>query len=141
LSLRFKEQPVKNNMCLLRKISLPFTIVVAVVTIGVYIFAPIISDILCGKDFVACVPLIRIMTLVILFGEINYLVGIVGLINMDGQAQFFRSVLITGIFSVVFMLVCAPYWGAIAASWAMSLSELLLFLLCVLSLYHINKRE
>lgn len=141
LSLRFKEQPVKNNMCLLRKISLPFTIVVAVVTIGVYIFAPIISDILCGKDFVACVPLIRIMTLVILFGEINYLVGIVGLINMDGQAQFFRSVLITGIFSIVFMLLCAPHWGATAAAWAMSLSEFILFVLCVLSLYHINKHE
>ena len=141
LSLRFKEQPVKNNMRLLRKISLPFTIVVAVVTIGVYIFAPIISDILCGKDFVACVPLIRIMTLVILFGEINYLVGLVGLINMDGQAQFFRSVLLTGIFSVIFMLLCAPYWGALAAAWAMSLSEILLFVLCLFSLYRINKRS
>ena len=141
LSLRFKEQPVKNNMRLLRKISLPFTIVVAVVTIGVYIFAPIISDILCGKDFVACVPLIRIMTLVILFGEINYLVGIVGLINMDGQVQFFRSVLLTGIFSVIFMLLCAPYWGALAAAWAMSLSEILLFVLCLFSLYRINKRS
>ena len=141
LSHRFKGQPVKNNMRLLRKISLPFTIVVAVVTIGVYIFAPTISDILCGKEFVACVPLIRIMTLVILFGEINYLVGIVGLINMDGQVMFFRSVLLTGIFSVIFMLLCAPCWGALAAAWAMSLSELLLFLLCVLSLYHINKRE
>ena len=106
-----------------------------------YIFAPVISDILCGKEFVACVPLIRIMTLVVLFGEINYLVGIVGLINMDGQAQFFRSVLITGMFSVAFMLLCAPYWGAVAAAWAMSLSEILLFVLCVLSLYRINKRK
>lgn len=141
LSHRFKGQPVKNNMRLLRKISLPFTIVVAVVTIGVYIFAPTISDILCGKEFVACVPLIRIMTLVILFGEINYLVGIVGLINMDGQVMFFRSVLLTGIFSVIFMLLCAPCWGALAAAWAMSLSELLLFLLCLFSLYRINKRS
>ena len=141
LSHRFKGQPVKNNMRLLRKISLPFTIVVAVVTIGVYIFAPTISDILCGKEFVACVPLIRIMILVILFGEINYLVGIVGLINMDGQVMFFRSVLLTGIFSVIFMLLCAPCWGALAAAWAMSLSEILLFVLCLFSLYRINKRS
>ncbi len=141
LSHRFKGQPVKNNMRLLRKIALPFTAVVVAVTVGVYIFAPIISDILCGKEFVACVPLIRIMTLVVLFGEINYLVGIVGLINMDGQAQFFRSVLITGVFSIAFMLLCAPHWGAVAAAWAMSLSEILLFVLCVLSLYRINKRK
>jgi O-antigen/teichoic acid export membrane protein len=113
--------------------------VVLVVTVGVYIFAPLISDILCGKEFAACVPLIRIMTLVILFGEINYLVGIVGLINMDGQQYFFRSVMVTGVFSVVFMLLMTPLYGAVAAAWAMSLSEVLLFLLCLFSIYRIKK--
>ena len=141
LSLRFKGQSVGNNMRLLRRVSLPFTAVVLVVTIGVYIFAPFISNILCGKEFVACVPLIRIMTLVILFGEINYLVGIVGLINMNGQVVFFRSVLLTGIFSVIFMLLSTPCWGAAAAAWAMSFSEILLFSLCLFSLYRINERK
>lgn len=141
LSLRFKGQSVGNNMRLLRRVSLPFTAVVLVVTIGVYIFAPFISNILCGKEFVACVPLIRIMTLVILFGEINYLVGIVGLINMNGQVMFFRSVLLTGIFSVIFMLLSTPCWGAAAAAWAMSFSEILLFCLCLFSLYRINERK
>ena len=140
LSYRFKGQPVKKNMHLLRRIALPFTAVVVLVTIGGYCFAPFISDILCGSEFVAAVPLIRIMTLVILFGEINYLIGIVGLVNMDGQSLFFRSVLITGIFSVIFMLFCASHWGAVAAAWAMSLSEMLLFTLCLWSLYQINKR-
>ena len=119
----------------------PFTSVVLVVTLGVYIFAPLISDILCGREFAACVPLIRIMTLVILFGEINYLVGIVGLINMDGQRYFFRSVMVTGMFSVVFMLLMTPLHGAAAAAWAMSLSEVLLFFLCVYSLYRISKHS
>ena len=138
LSLRFKGQPVNEQMRMLRKVSIPFTSVVLVVTLGVYIFAPLISDILCGREFAACVPLIRIMTLVILFGEINYLVGIVGLINMDGQRYFFRSVMVTGVFSVVFMLLMTPLHGAAAAAWAMSLSEVLLFFLCVYSLYRIR---
>lgn len=141
LSLRFKGKTVKDNVKLLRKISIPFTAVVVAVTVGVYLFAPMISNILCGKEFVACVPLIRIMTLVILFGEINYLLGIVGLINMDGQRYFFRSVLITGIFSVVFMLLMTPCHGVYTAAWAMSMSEILLFMLCLLSLYRINKRK
>lgn len=140
LSLRFKNKPVRENMHLLHKISLPFTAVVLIVTVLVYLFAPLISDILCGKEFSACVPLIRIMTLVILFGEINYLIGIVGLINMNGQQHFFQSVIITGVFSVVFMLLMTPRWGGAAAAWAMSLSEILLFVLCMLSLYRINKR-
>lgn len=140
LSLRFKGQPVNEQMKLLRKVSVPFTAVVLLVTIGVYIFAPLISDILCGKEFAACVPLIRVMTLVILFGEINYLVGIVGLINMDGQRYFFQSVMMTGVFSVVFMLLMTPLYGANAAACAMSLSEVLLFILCLSSIYRIKKR-
>ena len=140
LSLRFKGQPVTEQMRMLRKVSVPFTIVVLLVTIGVYLFAPLISDILCGQEFVACVPLIRIMTLVILFGEVNYLVGIVGLINMDGQRYFFQSVIVTGVFSVAFMLLMAPRYGDEAAAWAMSLSEMLLFVLCLYNLYRIRKR-
>ena len=140
LSLRFKGQSVASNMHLLRKIAIPFTSVVLIVTVGVYLFAPFISDILCGKGFSECVPLIRIMTLVILFGEINYLVGIVGLINMDGQRYFFRAVIATGLFSVLFMVLMAPRYGGDAAAWAMSLSEILLFVLCLLSLYRIYKR-
>ena len=81
------------------------------------------------------------MTMVIFFGEINYLVGIVGLINMNGQHYFFRSVLITGVFSIVFMLLFTPIYGANAAAWAMSLSEMLLFVLCLFSIYRINKRS
>jgi PST family polysaccharide transporter len=140
LSLRFKDKPMGENMRLLRKISLSFTAVVLMVTALVYLFAPLISDILCGREFSACVPLIRIMTLVILFGEVNYLVGIVGLINMNGQRYFFQSVIITGVFSVVFMLLMTPRWGGAAAAWAMSLSEMLLFVFCLFSLYRINKR-
>lgn len=139
LSLRFKGRPVAQNVRLLYKILLPFTVVVAVVAAGLYFFAPLVSDILCGKEFVECVPLIRIMTLVVLFGEINYLIGIVGLINMDGQVIFFRSVLITGIFSILFMLLLASRYGAVAAAWAMSLSEILLFILCLFGLYRIKK--
>lgn len=140
LSLRFKGQPIKEQMRLLTKVSVPFTSVVSLVTLGVYIFAPLISNILCGAEFAASIPLIRIMTLVILFGEINYLVGIVGLINMDGQRYFFQSVLITGLFSVVFMLLMTPRCGGSAAAWAMSLSEILLFILCLFSIYRIKKR-
>lgn len=140
LSLRFQDKPVNENMRLLRKLALPFTAVVLVVTVLVYLFAPLVSEVLCGKEFTACVPYIRIMTLVILFGEINYLVGIVGLINMEGQREFFQSVIVTGVFSVVFMLLMTPRWGGEAAAWAMSLSELLLFVLCLFNLYRIKKR-
>ena len=59
---------------------------------------------------------------------------------MNGQRYFFRSVMIVGVFSVLFMLSFLPLYGVKIAAWAMSLAEILLFLLCILSLYRINKR-
>lgn len=141
LSLRFKASTDTENIALLKRLSIPFTCVVLVVSALVYVFAPWISNILCGADMRDCIPLIRIMTLVILFGEINYLVGIVGLVNLDLQKQFFVSVLITGVFSVVFILIFAGRYGAYAASASMSLSELLLTVLCLYNLIKAGKKR
>lgn len=141
LSLRFKASTDTENIALLKRLSIPFTCVVLVVSALVYVFAPWISNILCGADMRDCIPLIRIMTLVILFGEINYLIGIVGLVNLDLQKQFFVSVLITGVFSVVFILIFAGRYGAYAASASMSLSELLLTVLCLYNLIKAGKKR
>lgn len=141
LSLRFKASTDTENIALLKRLSIPFTCVVLVVSALVYVFAPWISNVLCGADMRDCIPLIRIMTLVILFGEINYLIGIVGLVNLDLQKQFFVSVLITGVFSVVFILIFAGRYGAYAASASMSLSELLLTVLCLYNLIKAGKKR
>ena len=142
LSLRFKSGSDKENLDKLRKITVPFAAVVALLSVGVFAFAPVISDILCGgREFRECVPLIRIMTLVILFGEINYLIGIVGLINLNRQNAFFRSVVITGLFSVLFIIIFAKRYGAYAAAVSMSLSEMLLTVMCVASLLSIIRKK
>lgn len=137
-SLKFKSNSDRENLHTLKRVAVPFAVVVLVISIGVYVCAPVISDILCGgKEFRDCVPLIRIMTLVILFGEINYLIGIVGLINLNRQKQFFRSVVLTGLFSVAFILIFAGKYGAYAAAASMSLSEMMLTVLCLVSLMSI----
>lgn len=141
LSQRFKDKSDVENLSLLKKISVPFAGVLAVLSGAVYIFAPMISDILCGVEFRDCIPLIRIMTLVLFFGEINYLIGILGLINMNRQKQFFYSVLITGVFSVLFIITFAGRYGATAAALSMSLSELLLTVLCVACLIKIKRAK
>lgn len=140
LSLRFKDKPVKENLQLLRRLIVPFTGVVLAVSLMVFAFAPLISDILCGKSFSDCVPLIRVMVLVILFGEVNYLIGIVGLVNMNRQRYFFFAVLVTGLFSVGFLLLTVQAHGAHAAAWAMSLSEVLLTCLCGTELILLSRR-
>ena len=142
LSLKFKNKTVVENIFLLKKIAFPFAGVVLVLSLSVFLCAPWISDLLCGGvEFRDCVPIIRIMTPVIFLGEINYLIGIVGLINLDHQKQFFHFVLIAGFFSVCFILIFAVRYGAQAAAASMSLSELLLCILCLMCLISINKKK
>lgn len=141
LSQRFRNAPEGDNLKLLKRISLPFAGMVLFVSGLVYIFAPWISDLLCGVEFRDCIPLIRIMSLVILFGEINYLIGLVGLVNLNRSRQFFRSVIITGVFSVAFIIIFAGKYGAYAAAASMSYSEMLLTILCLAVLIGIRKKK
>jgi len=142
LSFRFRNRSDKDNIEMLKKISVPFVWVVLFLTVSVFLCAPWISDVLCGGvEFRECVPIMRILTPVILFGEINYLIGILGLVNMNRQKQFFYSVFITGVFSVMFIVTLAARYGAFAAAASMSLSEFLLMILCLFYLLRIKKES
>lgn len=135
VSLRFKGRSVKENVALMKKVMLPFVGFAFVAALFVYIFAPWISDVLCGKEFRECVPLIRIMSLVIIFGEVNYIAGIVGLVNMDRQNYFFRSVLIAGVCSCLITLALVKGYGAYAGAVSLSASEALLMGMCLFGLF------
>ena len=135
VSLRFKGRSVKENVALMKKVMLPFVGFAFVAALFVYIFAPWISDVLCGTEFRECVPLIRIMSLVIIFGEVNCIAGIVGLVNMDRQNYFFRSVLIAGVCSCLITLALVKGYGAYAAAVSLSASEALLMGMCLFGLF------
>jgi len=142
LSFRFRDRSDKDNIEMLKKISVPFVLVVLFLTVSVFLCAPWISDVLCGGvEFRECVPIMRILTPVILFGEINYLIGILGLVNMNRQKQFFYSVFITGVFSVLFIVMFVARYGAFAAAASMSLSEFLLMILCLVCMLRIRKES
>lgn len=139
ISLRFKDKSVADNVATMKKVMLPFVGLALMAALFVYSFAPWISDLLCGKEFRECIPLIRIMTLVIVFGEVNYLVGIVGLVNMNRQNYFFRSVLATGLFSCLLTLVLVFPYGAYSGAISLAASEGLLMVLCLFGLFKIKK--
>lgn len=139
ISLRFKDKDVKDNVATMKRVMLPFVGIAFLAALFVYTFAPWISDLLCGVEFRECIPLIRIMTLVIIFGEVNYLVGIVGLVNMNRQNYFFRSVLITGIFSCLLTLLLVRICDAYAGAISLAASEGLLMILCLYGLFKIKK--
>ena len=79
------------------------------------------------------------MTPVILFGGLNYILGIVGLVNLGFQRYFLKYVFIAGIMSIGFLIVAVNLLGVVAGSIAMCLSELILFICCTLKLFTLSK--
>lgn len=82
--------------------------------------------------------LIQLMIPVIFFGSLNYILGIVGLVNMDMKREFFNYVMVSGIISILFLFITVSFWGNVSACLAMSLSELVLFGMCVYKLRSIK---
>lgn len=130
LSLKFKQQSLKDNLDTMKRIILRFSPIVLIIAILTYIMAPWLSSLLCGNDYRSAVSLIRIMSPIIFIGGINYVLGVVGLVNLNKQNVFFRYVLFAGLVSVLFVLLTVNKYGSAAAAAAMTFSEIVLFCLC-----------
>lgn len=99
------------------------------------VFAHPISMLFGGEEYTDTVPLMYIMSPVILLGGLNYVLGFVGMVNLGYQRNFFYFVMLSGIISLVFLLTTVKIWGMYAAAVAMTLSELVLFINCVVFIY------
>lgn len=140
MSLKFKDKTYEDIISLIKRIALPFIAVLIVACIGTIIFAPLIIRVMSDIDnFSDSIALIRWLSPVVLFGELNYLFGIVGLINMNRQTRFLIAVLVSGLFSVVFLCIFVPYLGTTAAAMSMSLAEIILCILCIMELRKKNR--
>ena len=104
-----------------------------------YIFAPLLSNMILGKDFSDAIPLIRIMSIVVLFGCLNYILGFVGMVNNNASELFFKYVIIAGLANIIIVSLFASSFSYYAAARNIVISEGLLFLLCLI--YFIKMRR
>jgi PST family polysaccharide transporter len=143
LGSRFKTGTIKDNIRILLNIVKKLAVVLLILSVLTLFFAPLIAKFIGGKELIYATPLIRTMSMVIFFGGLNYLLGIVGLINFNRQKDFFVYVMLAGVFSIVFLLLTVQQLDNLAAAIAMLLSEILLFVGCgygIYRLYHHNKK-
>lgn len=113
------------------KISLKSLILLIPVTLILYIFAPIISGIILGENFVKSIELIKIMSIVIIIGGLNYILGIIGLINLNYGKFFMLYVLLSGIISIIFSIMFIREHTYYATSISMVIAEAILLICCL----------
>lgn len=130
----FKKLSLSSCLLQLKKVSLFFSGILLLLTIIAFFAAKPLVYLLCGEDFFDAVFLVKIMCPIIFFGSMNYLLGVVGLVNLNQQKKFVLFVLLSGFISIIFLLSTVSLFGVVSASIAMLLSEILLFACCSFSL-------
>lgn len=140
MSLKIKQEGVGKSMALLRRAAIFLFILTVVVALVIFFCGDFLVS-LVGKDFSEIKPLMNWMYPVLIFGCMNFLLGFVGLVNLNQQKYFFFAVFISGTISLGLLFWLARYWGIQVAAMTMSLSEVLLFLACLSRLLYLNRKN
>lgn len=135
-----QEADRKGNIRTLWKISAIFALFLLLASAGICLFSGVLSGLL-GSDFDSAAPLLNMMIPVFVFGCLNYLLGFVGLVNMNRQKFFFYAVMSSGTVALVTLVALVQLIDIKAAAIAMDLSEVILFVCCLIKLIKIYKNE
>ncbi|EMB5919147.1 TPA: flippase [Klebsiella pneumoniae] len=119
-----------------RKYKWIVTIAYVCMALCVLVFSDIAAKIFVGVAYHQVSINIKIMSLIIFFGGLNYYYGILGLVALNYKKEFSRYVLITGIVSIISMIIFSVLYEDVGASIVSVLSE---FLLLVLILNKLRK--
>ena len=97
-----------------------------------------ISKLLMGQEVVAIEQILRIASFAIIFGAVNYVVGIIFMTNFGMKKQFTQSVLITGIMNVLICVFLSYYFAEIGTAISFTLAEVILL---VQLIYHVIQKR
>lgn len=131
LAEKFKEHSPKENITKLLKVAKLLFVLLLLLSVGCFLMAPLLNKWLLDNQEEKCVLLICMMSPIILIGGFNYLFGIVGLINLRRKKEFLKSVVISGVLSLLFLLLTVNWWGVISASLSMLLAESVILICCI----------
>jgi polysaccharide transporter, PST family len=139
MSKRFAKDSTRQNISFLFRLGKNYFVVLTVISVLFLIFAKPIVSIFLGDKFVSSIPDIQIMSFVVLFGGMNYLLGILGLVNLGYKKKFMIFVAITGVISIINLFWLIHLWTDKGASASMLISEMFLFILLSVFVFNLKK--
>jgi PST family polysaccharide transporter len=113
----------------LRYIIWGMAILSGIVSALMFILAPLIIRLLAGTTPALGVLLVRVGSLVVLFGVLNYILGVIYLTNFGFKEKFSHAVVSTGVFGIVSCFILSYFFSATGTMLSFTLSELFLLLL------------
>jgi polysaccharide transporter, PST family len=134
-------QTLQKSLNDIFKIAKYYSIILSLIFISILALAPFIIYILSGSYIENAILDIRILSVVIVFGGLNYLFGIIGLINLGYKKYFMKSVFFAGMFNIILCFLLSPALQDIGAAISLSISEFILLLLLAKKMFALYKEE
>lgn len=139
MSKRFVSKSNDQNAGFLVGLGKYYMIILFAISLIFLLFARPVVTVFLGNKFIESIPDMQIMSFVILFGGMNYFLGILGLVNMGYKKKFMVFVAITGVISILNLFYFIYLFQDMGASASMLLSEIILFIM--LSVYILRLKK
>ena len=139
MSRRFAADSAGQNVGFLYRLGKKYFVVLTAISAVFLLFAKPIVTVFLGHKFVDSIPDIQIMSFVVLFGGMNYFLGIIGLVNMGYKKKFMVFVAITGLISIINLVWLIYYFADQGASASMLISEMLLFIMLAVFVFKLKR--
>lgn len=111
----------------------------AVITLILVVFSPLICDLFLHSVKDESIRLIWMMSPLIVIGGLNYILGIVGLINLGGQKRWLHNLIISSSLGLAVLMLSVNSFGLPAAPLSSLVTEGMLMIITVRSLLKIKK--
>jgi PST family polysaccharide transporter len=123
-----------KNFQRFKKLGIYYSFLLIFIAISVALFSPWIIRNYLGILYVSSITNIQIMSLVLVFGSLNYYYGIIGLVNIGKEVLFARAVWISGILSTILCYILSKTLDDKGAAISMVSAEILLFVQIIIYL-------
>lgn len=130
---------IGSNVNLLFKYTTKITIPLVIISVGLFLFAPFVCNLFLKSIADDSIILIRLMSPLVIIGGLNYMLGIVGLINLGLQKVWFKILIISSITAVIVLLVTVNFLDYYSAVISSAIAELLIFSNAIYCLKKLNK--
>jgi PST family polysaccharide transporter len=134
LSKRFAGEKKQDSIIVLKKLLLYLTPFLMVCMIGILVFTNKIVHILTGNENLRTIIDMRIISVIILVGTYNNVLGVLGMLNLGMEKQFRNNVIVSGIFNLVFCLIASHFLLDMGASISIVATETLLMFLLIIKM-------
>jgi PST family polysaccharide transporter len=137
---RRKVKDSLQSISILKKLILVLTIITSLFAILIIIFADQITILILGEKYNSASILIKLISFVITFSVLNYMIGIIFMTNYNMKKEFSKSVMIVGILNVVFCSFLSYEFAEFGAAISFIIAEFLLLLIMLIYIYFNKSR-